>query len=78
MKNRLSKKQSSRHMQKIFNLTLATLIFLYVLLFTVGYISLGNDARRFDLIIQRTPLKGSRDIPMKIGQVLFAFVCRAL
>ena len=74
MKNRLNKQSSSRHIQKIFNFTLGILIFFYIFIFTIGYISFGNDARLFDLIIQRTPLKGSKDIAMKIGQVLLAFV----
>lgn len=74
MKNRLNKQGNKNHMTKIFKLTIVILFFILILISLTGYISVGNDATKFDLIIQRKPLNGSSDIPMRVGQVLFSFV----
>ena len=78
MRSRLTKKDDSHHVKKVFKYTLFILFFILIMISSIGYISVGNDAKNFDLIIQRRALNGSKDIPMKIGNVLFAFVSKYL
>lgn len=78
MKNRLNKKEDSKHIKKIFRYTLIILFMILFFISLTGYISVGNDAKKFDLIIQRDPLNGSQDLGMQIGQGVFAFVSNLL
>jgi len=73
MKNQLKKKHDSRHIKKIFNYTVLLLSVFYFCVSLIGYASFGDDCRTFDLIIQRPPLPGSKDVAMKIAYVLVAF-----
>ena len=73
MKNQLKKKNDSRHIKKIFGYTVILLSIFYFCISLIGYASFGNDSMNFDLIIQRPPLPGSKDIAMKIAYFLIAF-----
>lgn len=73
MKNQLKKKNDSQHIKKIFGYTIFLLSAFYFAISLIGYASFGNDSMLFDLIIQRPPLPGSRDIAMKIAYFLIAF-----
>eukprot|EP01016_Furgasonia_blochmanni_P013536 TRINITY_DN1692_c0_g1_i12.p1 TRINITY_DN1692_c0_g1~~TRINITY_DN1692_c0_g1_i12.p1 ORF type:complete len:407 (+),score=104.98 TRINITY_DN1692_c0_g1_i12:562-1782(+) len=58
---------AEHRMQKIFNRAVAFETILYLTVAFAGFWSLGNTTP--DLIIQRPPLAGSRDILMTIGRV---------
>ena len=73
MRNQLKKRNDSRHIKKIFGYTVILLFIFYFSVSIIGYASFGNDCTKFDLIIQRPALEGSKDIPMKIGYVMISF-----
>ena len=74
MMSQLKKSNQSNHIRKIYIYTVVFLFFMFSFMGVVGYAGLGNDASDFDLIIMRTPLPGSRDIPMKIGYLGVSFM----
>ena len=74
MMNQLKKNNHSTHIRKIYLYTVVFLFFMFASMGVIGYAGLGNDASNFDLIIMRTPLPGSKDIPMKIGYLGIVFM----
>ena len=50
-----------------FSTTILILYFFYSLIGLTGYISLGDAVRDVDLIIERSSIRGSSDIAMRIG-----------
>lgn len=51
--------------------TTIVIILFYLLVGFSGYLSVGRNAKKLDLILEREPLKDSKDIMMKIGTGLF-------
>jgi len=65
------KNTSKPRLKKVFVRTTIVIILFYLLVGFSGYLSIGRDANKLDLILQREPLKDSKDIMMKIGTGLF-------
>ena len=74
MTGQLKKQKNSKHIKKIYMYTVFSLFFIFSAIGIIGYAGLGNDSSDFDLIIMRTTLPGSKDIPMKIGYLGVSFM----
>ena len=69
------KNANKTRLSKIFKRSVYFLLFFYTFISLSGYLSLGQEALKEDLIILRKPLEGSNDYLMKIA-IICIFIRR--
>ena len=61
-------------MKKIFRRTVLYLLIFYLIIGMSGYISFGSNTSKYELILERPPLNGSKDYFMKVGCFLVSLL----